>query len=222
MHPASITPEPTNKCWRRNLGITHPRCISLEVIGLGANLLGQWGITGGDGPQRAHQFFDFPLIQQALLVDLHPSFLLDFLVGIQLARHLPQMLASMVEVDNLNRVREVFGDQSPDPYGSIADYHLLFRAAPTTFYRFQIDALAKLFSGFDGSGVAGGIRIQDRLALLIPGGLREHTPQLDLPCMSWLALGLAWPTHRLFLHYGNSGPVHLHIQDGNRLADQDG
>src|SRR6266581_618108 len=33
------------------LGITHPLGISLEVISLGANLLGQWGITGGDGPQ---------------------------------------------------------------------------------------------------------------------------------------------------------------------------
>src|ERR1700680_4665112 len=115
------------------LGITHPLCISLEVIGLGANLLRQWAITGGDGAQRTHQFFDFPLIQQALVVDLHPSFLLDFLVGIQLARHLPQMLASMVEVDNLNRVREVFGDQSPDPYGSITDDHLLLGAAPTSF-----------------------------------------------------------------------------------------
>jgi len=91
------------------------------------------GIAGGDGPQRVHQFFDFPLVQQALLVDLHPSFLLDCLLGIQLARHLPQMLASMVEVDNLNPVGEVFGDQSPDPYGSIADDHLLFGAAPTTF-----------------------------------------------------------------------------------------
>src|SRR6266849_7245093 len=81
------------------LGITHPRCISLEIIGLGANLLGPEGIASGDGPQRGHQFFDFPLVQQVLLVDLHPSFLLGFLVGIQLARHLPQMLASMVEVE---------------------------------------------------------------------------------------------------------------------------
>src|SRR2546421_6295822 len=54
------------------------------------------GIGGVDGPQHAHEFFDFPLVQQALLVDLHPSFLFDFLVGIPLACHLPQMLASMV------------------------------------------------------------------------------------------------------------------------------
>src|SRR5713226_3611475 len=35
--------------------------------------------------------------------------------------------------------------------------------------------------------------------------------------MSWLARGLALPTGRLFLHHGNSGPIHLHIQDGHRL-----
>src|SRR5438094_3614588 len=40
--------------------------------------------------------------------------------------------------------------------------------------------------------------------------------------MSWLARGLALPTRRLFLHHGNSGPIHLHIQDGHRLADDDG
>ena len=95
------------------LGIAHTLRISFEVVCLGANLLGHLGIGGVDGPQHAHQFFDFPFIQQALLVDLHPSFLFDFLVGIQLARHLPQMLASMVEIDNLDGVRKVFGDKIP-------------------------------------------------------------------------------------------------------------
>src|SRR2546426_11562608 len=50
------------------LGITHPLCISLQVIGLGANLLGQWGITGGGGPQPTHPFFGFSLFPPALLV----------------------------------------------------------------------------------------------------------------------------------------------------------
>src|ERR1700733_12949999 len=59
-------------------GITHALCIPREVIGLDANLLLQGGIAGVEGPQRGHQFFDFPLVQQALLVDLHPSFLLGW------------------------------------------------------------------------------------------------------------------------------------------------
>src|SRR2546429_6762809 len=49
------------------LGIAHTLCISFEVICLGANLLGHLGIGSVDGPQHAHEFFDFPFIQQALL-----------------------------------------------------------------------------------------------------------------------------------------------------------
>src|SRR5215472_11649046 len=39
--------------------------------------------------------------------------------------------------------------------------------------------------------------------------------------MSWLALNFALPTQRLFLHHRNSRPVHLYIQNGNRLASDD-
>jgi hypothetical protein len=46
------------------------------------------------------------------------------------------MLASVVEVDNLNRSRKVFGDKIPDPFGSIADDYLLLRPTPATFPRF--------------------------------------------------------------------------------------
>jgi hypothetical protein len=40
--------------------------------------------------------------------------------------------------------------------------------------------------------------------------------------MGRLALRLALPTDRLFLHNRNSRPIHLHVQDGNRLAGNDG
>jgi hypothetical protein len=35
--------------------------------------------------------------------------------------------------------------------------------------------------------------------------------------MRRLTVGLALPTQSLFLHHRDSGPVHLHIQDGNRF-----
>jgi hypothetical protein len=38
-------------------------------------------------------------------VDLHPSFLWGFLLEIEVARHRPRMLASMVEIDNLDSPR---------------------------------------------------------------------------------------------------------------------
>ena len=37
--------------------------------------------------------------------------------------------------------------------------------------------------------------------------------------MRRLTIGLAFPRYGLFLHYGDAGPVHLHIQDGNGFAD---
>jgi len=54
--------------------------------------------------------FQFPLVQQALLVNFHPSSLSVFLLGIELASHLPKMLASLVEINKLQCVRKVFGD----------------------------------------------------------------------------------------------------------------
>lgn len=39
--------------------------------------------------------------------------------------------------------------------------------------------------------------------------------------MRWLPVGLALPTQSLFLHYRDSGPIHLHIQDGNRFTGDD-
>jgi hypothetical protein len=68
-----------------------------------------------------------------LLVNFHPSFLFDVLMGVQLSRYLPEVLPSMVEIDNLNGVRKVFGDQGPDPFRAVTDNHPLFRQAPTPF-----------------------------------------------------------------------------------------
>ena len=39
--------------------------------------------------------------------------------------------------------------------------------------------------------------------------------------MGGLAVGLALSPLRLFLHYRHCCPVHLHIQNGNRLTDDD-
>jgi hypothetical protein len=39
--------------------------------------------------------------------------------------------------------------------------------------------------------------------------------------MRRLNVGLALPTQNLFLHHRDSGPVHLHIQGGNRFPGDD-
>jgi hypothetical protein len=50
---------------------------------------------------------------------LHPSLLHDGVIGVQLTRQLPQVLAGVIEVDNLNRTREVQISKIPDPFGAV-------------------------------------------------------------------------------------------------------
>ena len=84
-------------------------------------------------------------------MDHHPAFLLGLLVRIQLARQFPEVLAGVIEIDDLNRAGEVLIGNIPDPFGSIADDDLLFGAAPTALPGFQIEALAKLLRRFNRS-----------------------------------------------------------------------
>ena len=102
------------------LGIAHALCVLLKVVRFAADLLGDFGRVGLDQAQGAHQLFDLALIQQALLVNVHPSFLLRRIQWEEPAGHFPKMLASVVEIDNLNRAWKVFGDQVPNPIGSVA------------------------------------------------------------------------------------------------------
>jgi hypothetical protein len=75
------------------LRVSHALCIPFKIICLGANLLHYFGGIGFDRAECTNQLFDFPPIQQALLVDLHPGFLFPFVIRVQLARDLPKMLA---------------------------------------------------------------------------------------------------------------------------------
>jgi hypothetical protein len=110
-----------------------------------------------DGAECANQFFDFPAIQKALLMDLHPSFLFPLVIGVQLARHLPKMLAGVVEIDNLNGVGTMHGHKIPNPFGTLADHDLLECSALAASAGFGKDLPAKLFRTLDGSGIGGGI-----------------------------------------------------------------
>ena len=50
----------------------------------------------------------------------------------------------------------------------------------------------------------------------------EHATELGLTCVRRLAVGLAFASLRLFLHHWYACPVHLHIQNRNRLTHDDG
>src|SRR5437879_12607625 len=105
------------------------------------------------------------------------------------------MLASMIEIDNLHRVRKVQGGKSPDPFGAVAHDDLLERTAPATFPGFEINAFAKLFGGFDGARIGGGIGIPNRIALLVRRRLAEHTLEPGVTGMGELVSGMALRPH---------------------------
>jgi len=77
------------------LGISHPLCVVFKVVGFDADLLGHFRIAGVDGAKGTHELFDFPLVEQAALVVLDPGFLIRLVIGIQLARQLPEVLTRM-------------------------------------------------------------------------------------------------------------------------------
>lgn len=81
---------------------------------------------------------------------------------------------------------------------------------------------AKLFGGFNRSDEGSRIGIADRVAVLIPGGLREHASHLGLARVSGLSFGLACPSYSFLFHYGQARSVHLYIQNGNRFTDDHG
>ena len=96
----------------------------------------------------------------------------------------------------------------------------------TTFFsarlqpRFQastIDSLAKLFGGLDGAGVGGGIGIADRVALLSHVVCVNTHPNLTSRVWAGWPSVLPCRPYRLFLHHRHARPIHLHIQDRNRL-----
>ena len=82
--------------------------------------------------------------------------------------------------------------------------------------------MRKLFGRFDGSGIGSGIRIANGITFFVPPGLCEHASQLDLARVGRLAVGLAFTSLRFFLPYRNSGPIHWHIQNRNRLTHHNG
>src|SRR5271156_4065975 len=113
----------------------------------------------------------------------------------QPARHVPQVLASVKQIDDLDSTRKMQIGVIPDPFGSVTQDNFLCRAVPAALPRFQVDSFAKLVGIFNGAGVGGGIGIADGVAFFVPCGLSEDASELDFPCVGGLAFRLALPSH---------------------------
>lgn len=107
LHPGFDNIRADKEMLAAELCVAHAGCIFLKVVGLDTNLLEDFRIGGVDGGQRENQLFDFSLVKESLLVDLHPDFLAPFVVGMQFAGDLPQVLAGVIEIDDLQRARKM-------------------------------------------------------------------------------------------------------------------
>src|SRR5450759_3632657 len=113
------------------------------------------------------------------------------------------MLPGMIQIHDLNGAGEVLVGQIPDPDGPISQDHFDRGPLPASAPSLRIDAEAELFGGFDGSYVAGGVRVADRPAFLVHGGLREHAAELALAGAGALSLDPARPSLSFGGHDGN-------------------
>src|SRR5260370_28160824 len=103
----------------------------------------------------------------------------------------------------------------PDPFGSVPQYNLLSRPCPAPPPGFGIQPATEFLATLDPAHIAGGSFIPYGIALFIDLGLREYAAQLGFPRVRRLAVLFPRTTFTLLAHYGNSGAIHFHIQNGN-------
>jgi hypothetical protein len=81
--------------------------------------------------------FDLTCIESRLLAH-YPAFLPDLIIGVEFASQIPQVLARMIEIDDLNGTGKVLVGDVPDPFGSIAHHDFLLRPTPALLPGFQM------------------------------------------------------------------------------------
>src|ERR1022692_4941219 len=90
------------------------------------------------------------------------------------------MLSGMIQIHDLKGAGKVGVGQIPDPDGPVSEDDSDGGPLPTSAPSLCIDAEAKLFGGFDGSNVGGGVRGAYGPALLVHAGLGEDAAQFAL------------------------------------------
>src|SRR5712691_12644614 len=81
-------------------------------------------------------------------------------------------------------------------------------------YGLGIDPSAKLLCRFDRSNISGGLRIAERITLLVHLGLREDTPKLGFPGFGLAGRILTLASFRLPRHDRHPGPIKSQVQQG--------
>jgi len=128
----------------------------------------------------------------------------------------------MIQIHDLNRAWKVGVGQIPDPGGSVAEDDPDGGPLPASAPGLGVDSEAKLFGGFDGSHVGGGVRVADRPALLVHGGLRKNAAQFALACPGALSFDSAGSPFGFGGHDRDLDAVDQHIHFRNALFQDHG
>jgi hypothetical protein len=138
--------------------VAHPVGVALKVVGFVADDLGEFRAFGRERAQNLHQYFDLALIEKVQTAS-HPALAGLLVIGKQLGGELPEMLAGMVEIDDLDGAREVLVGQIPDPNGAVGNDCFLVGPAPAAPPGFGVEPEAKLL---DFARAAVGFRLHYR------------------------------------------------------------
>src|SRR5882757_11174894 len=121
------------------------------------------------------------------------------------------MLSGMIQIHDLNGAGKVGVGQIPDPDGPVSEDDSDGGPLPTSAPSLGVDTKAKLFGGFDGPHVGGGVRVADGPALLVHGGLGEDAAQLALACAGAFAFDPARSPLSFGGHDRDLDAVYQHI-----------
>lgn len=87
------------------LGIAHPHGIFLKVGGIEGDGFGSGGRINLPGTEKSDQLSDAATVQLGLVTQ-DPAALGGLVQRIETSGHVPEVLAGVVEIDDLNRARK--------------------------------------------------------------------------------------------------------------------
>ena len=119
-----------------------------------------------------------------MLVSYYPPPFRFLVVGMKFATEIPEVLASVIEIDNLDSARELFFANVPDPVSTVAHDDLDLSPTPAALMRFGVDSAGEFGGRFDGPGVGSGLIIAHGPPLVIGGSLREDATEFSLTGVS--------------------------------------
>ena len=128
------------------------------------------------------------------------------------------MFASVVQIDNLNRSREMFLRDAPVVMLAVGQDHAVARPAPASPIGFRVEGAAKLTGCLDAAQVSGGGFVTFRVAFRIDGGLRKDTTHFGFSGVRLFAFLAALAPLGFLGHDGHPRAVQFHVQVGDRWS----